>query len=164
MQSIKCAIELCLKKQSTYPNQKYFIAQGCIVLCREYSQCFITTITFKNCTFKYCSPVTYIIVGDVQLLSRVQLFCDLMDYSPPGFSVHGISQARMLEWVAISFSRASSCPEIKLNISCIAGRFLTVSHQENPNLYNIVHQLHFNIYTLLLKNKNTSINISMDLI
>ena len=31
--------------------------------------------------------------------------CDLMDYSPPGSSVHGISQARILEWVAISFSR-----------------------------------------------------------
>ena len=29
--------------------------------------------------------------------------CDPMDYSPPGFSVHGISQARILEWVAISF-------------------------------------------------------------
>ena len=31
--------------------------------------------------------------------------CDPMDYSPPGPSVHGISQARILEWVAISFSR-----------------------------------------------------------
>ena len=30
--------------------------------------------------------------------------CDSMDYSPPGSSVHGILQARMLEWVAISFS------------------------------------------------------------
>ena len=34
--------------------------------------------------------------------------CDPMDCSPPGFSVHGISQARILEWVAISFSRGSS--------------------------------------------------------
>ena len=31
--------------------------------------------------------------------------CDLMDSCPPGSSVHGISQARILEWVAISFSR-----------------------------------------------------------
>ena len=37
-------------------------------------------------------------------------FCDLMDCSPPGFSVHGISQARILEWVAISFSRGSLNP------------------------------------------------------
>ena len=34
--------------------------------------------------------------------------CDLMDYSPPVSSIHGISQARVLEWVAISFSRGSS--------------------------------------------------------
>ena len=39
---------------------------------------------------------------------HVQLFCDPMDYSPPGFSVHGISQAGILEWVAISSSRLSS--------------------------------------------------------
>ena len=35
-------------------------------------------------------------------------FCDLMDCSPPSSSVHRISQARTLEWVAISFSRGSS--------------------------------------------------------
>ena len=34
--------------------------------------------------------------------------CDPMDYSPPCFSVHGIFQARILKWVAISFSRESS--------------------------------------------------------
>ena len=42
--------------------------------------------------------------------SRVQLFCDPMAHSPQSFSVHGISQARILEWVAISFSRGSSRP------------------------------------------------------
>ena len=36
--------------------------------------------------------------------------CDFMDCSPPGFSVPGIFQARILEWVAISYSRASSWP------------------------------------------------------
>ena len=43
----------------------------------------------------------------VQSLRRV---CDLMDQSPAGSSVHGISQARILEWVAIPFSRRSSQP------------------------------------------------------
>ena len=38
------------------------------------------------------------------------ILCDPMDCSPPGSSVHGISQARVLEWVAISFSRGSSLP------------------------------------------------------
>ena len=36
--------------------------------------------------------------------------CDFMDCSPPGFSVPEILQARILEWVAISYSRASSWP------------------------------------------------------
>ena len=42
------------------------------------------------------------------LLSHVGLFCDPVDCNPPGSSVHGISQARILEWVAISFSRGPS--------------------------------------------------------
>ena len=41
------------------------------------------------------------------------ILCDPMDCSPPGPSVHGISQARRLEWVAISFSRGSSQPGIE---------------------------------------------------
>ena len=58
-----------------------------------------------------------------QLFSCVQL-CDLMDCSLPGFSVHGIFQAGILEWVAISFSRGSSRPRNRTHISCIAGQIL----------------------------------------
>ena len=43
-----------------------------------------------------------------QLLQSCLTLCDPMDCSPPGFSVHGISQARILKWVAISLSRGSS--------------------------------------------------------
>ena len=46
----------------------------------------------------------------VQSLSCVELFLDPMDCNPSGSSVHGISQARILEWVAVSFSRRSSQP------------------------------------------------------
>ena len=52
--------------------------------------------------------------------------CDSMDYSPPGSSVPGIFQARILEWVAIPFSRGSSCPRDQTQVSCIAGGFFTV--------------------------------------
>ena len=48
--------------------------------------------------------------------------CDPVDCSPPGSSVHGILQARILEWVAISFSRGSSRPRDRTQVSCIAGR------------------------------------------
>ena len=51
-------------------------------------------------------------------LSRVRLFCDPMDYSLPDSSVHGISQARILEWVAFSFSRQSSYLRDRTCISC----------------------------------------------
>ena len=46
-----------------------------------------------------------------------------MDNSPPGSSVHGILQARILEWVAISFSRGFLHPGIEPSISCI-GRWI----------------------------------------
>ena len=49
-----------------------------------------------------------------------------MDCSLPGSSVHGILQARILEWVAISFSRASSQPRVQTWVSCIAGRFFII--------------------------------------
>ena len=54
--------------------------------------------------------------------------CNPMDYSPPGSSVHGILQARILEWVAIPFSRGSSPPRDRtqcLMFSTLAGRFFT---------------------------------------
>ena len=57
--------------------------------------------------------------------------CNPMDCSPPGSPVRGISQARILEWVAISFSRGLPDPEIEPRspalqvVSCIAGRFFT---------------------------------------
>ena len=52
--------------------------------------------------------------------------CDPMDCSPPGSSVHGIFQARILEWVAISFSRGTSWPRDWTGFSRIVGRSFTV--------------------------------------
>ena len=52
-------------------------------------------------------------------------FCDPMD-SSMGSSVHGTLQARILEWVAISFSRGSSQPRDQTKVSCIARRFFTI--------------------------------------
>ena len=67
----------------------------------------------------------------VKSLSRVRLFA-IMDCSPPDFSVHGIFQARVLEWVAISFSRGSSQPRDWTPV-CIAGRrFILWATREAP--------------------------------
>ena len=51
--------------------------------------------------------------------------CDPMDCNLPGSSVHGILQARILEWVSMSFSRGSSWSKNRTRVSCIAGRFFT---------------------------------------
>ena len=52
--------------------------------------------------------------------------CDPMDCSVPGSSVHGICQARILEWVAISFSRGCSQSRDRTQVSRIVGRRFTV--------------------------------------
>ena len=51
--------------------------------------------------------------------------CEPMNYSPRDSSVHGILQARILEWVAIFFSRGSSQTRNQTHVSCIVGRFFT---------------------------------------
>ena len=54
--------------------------------------------------------------------------CNPMDCNPPGSTVHGVSQARLLEQVAISFFRGSSQPSYQTHffcVSCIAGKFFT---------------------------------------
>ena len=56
--------------------------------------------------------------------------CDPMDYTPPGSSVHGILQARTLEWVSISSSRGSSWPKDWTESPEVAGKFFTLSHRE----------------------------------
>ena len=63
----------------------------------------------------------------VQSLSHVWHFCNPMDCNPPGSSVHEISQARMLEWVSIFFSRS--------HIFFIAGGFFTNEPPGKPKLY-----------------------------
>ena len=56
--------------------------------------------------------------------------CNLMDYSPPGSSVHGILQARILEWVATPSSRGSSEPGIEprslISPALAGGFFITI--------------------------------------
>ena len=68
--------------------------------------------------------------GRVKLESYIALscttLCDPMDCSLPGSSVHGIFQARVLEWVAISFSRGSSRFRNRTQVSHIVGRCFTV--------------------------------------
>ena len=58
-----------------------------------------------------------------QSLSHGPTFCGPLDCSLPGSSVHGLLQVRILEWVAIPYSRESSLSRDHTHVSCIADRF-----------------------------------------
>ena len=75
------------------------------------------------CVFllEFSSLFQYVLVSQSCLT-----LCDPIDCSLPGSSVHGILQARILEWVAISFSRGSSQPRDQTQVSCILSRFFIV--------------------------------------
>ena len=62
-----------------------------------------------------------------------------MDYSLPGSSVHGISQAKILEWAAIFFSRGSSQPKDQTPISCIGRQILHQKTTWAQPVYIIFH-------------------------
>ena len=66
--------------------------------------------------------------------------CDPTDCSPPGSPVHGLLQARMLEWVAISFFKGYSWPRDRTHVSCTSGRFFTVcaTRETFPKLWVIM--------------------------
>ena len=89
-------------------------------------------VSFFKCKYHHCLLCAC-------LLSWVHLFGDPMDCSPPGSSVPGIFQARILNLVTISFSREFSQPRYQTRISCvscIAGRFFTC--WDIRSSYNII--------------------------
>ena len=67
---------------------------------------------------------------EVKVIQSCPTFWNPMDCSPPGSSVHEIFQARILEWVTLSFSRDLPDPEIKPRSPSIAGSLYCLSHSE----------------------------------
>ena len=81
----------------------------------------VTTVSDLGTTkWEFLSPESVLVAQSCLTL------CDPMDHSPPGSSGHRILQARTLEWVAISFSRASSQARDQTWVSHIAGRLFTI--------------------------------------
>ena len=72
----------------------------------------------------HIDSVSYSVVLITQ--SCLTWLCDPMDCSPPGSSVRGILQARILEQIAIPFSRGSSQPRDQIQVFWVAGRFFTI--------------------------------------
>jgi len=84
---------------------------------------------------------------------------DPIDYSPPGSSVHGILQAWILEWVAISFSKGSSQARDRTQVSCIAGRCFTI-YWGSPFSQLAHSKIDFLIYTVLVILTYTLISVT----
>ena len=81
-----------------------------------------------------CQPSSHVCVH-AQLLQLCPTLCNPTDRSPPGSSVHGILQVRMLEWLAMPSSRESSPPRDWTRVSCLsctAGGFFTTEPLGKP--------------------------------
>ena len=80
---------------------------------------------------------------NVLVAQSCPILCSPMDCSQPGFSVHGLLQARIPEWVAVSFSRGSAQPRDRTQVSHIAGGFFTAwATREATNSVNQVVNHH----------------------
>ena len=94
------------------------------------------------------------------LVAQCPTVCNPMDWNPLGSSVHGISQARILEWVAISSSRGSSQPRDWTCVSCIAGRFFTAGATRVAHVWANVKKKKKKVTAALNVYQNTYIFIS----
>ena len=136
---------------------KMCILPGCFI---QFLFCFVFTVVIYVCILKKSlySKYTYwhkyvicfkspgrrmrskceILWAMLLLFSRVWHFCNSMNCNSPDFSVHRTSQARILEWVVISSSEASSWPRDQTHVSCIAGGFFTTEPPGKPPIDHLL--------------------------
>ena len=102
-----------------------------------HERCSISLIILEiKITMRYLFMYTFVVI---QSLSHIRLLCDPMDCSPPGSSVHGIFQARILEWVPFHSRGDLSDTAIKLASPALAGRFFTTEPLHLPGFS--VHEI-----------------------
>ena len=97
----------------------------------------------KNCLINNCKEEWYWMLKSLnsrisEVTQSCPTLCNPMDYSLPGSYIHGIFQARVLEWVAISFSRGSPWPRDWIQVSRIAGKRFTIWATREVPLINMV--------------------------
>ena len=99
-------------------------------LCYTVGSSWLLLFLFLNQHGRPCMQVHMLL----QLLSRFSCvwLCSPLDCNPPGSSVHGILQARILEWVAMPSSRGPFPLRDRALVSCIVGRFFTTEAARKP--------------------------------
>ena len=93
------------------------VSLPCVSLVRTLAVGFRAHQANPECSY----PMSLTLVNS-EVAQSCPTLCNFVDCSPPDSSIHGILQARILEWVAISFSRGSSRPRDRTQVSHIAGR------------------------------------------
>ena len=110
----------------------FFSSAFLICLFRKYIQILTEAISnvFHFCFSLYTALFNFwrrkAIIVESGVVQSCPTLCDPVDCSPPGSSVHGIFQAVVLEWAAISFSRGSSWPRDQTQVSHIVDRCFTI--------------------------------------
>jgi len=107
---------------SISPSSEY---SGLISFMMDWIDFLVVQGTLKSLLQHHSLKASIIVLLLIRKERKVQsclTLCNHMDCSLPGSSVHGIFQARVLEWVAISFCRGSSWPRDRTQVSHIAGR------------------------------------------
>ena len=102
---------------SDHPFSYGCVVHVCLSFLLEYKFIKDKTVVLECSRPSYYSGIYYVKVKVGQLCATL---CDPMDYT-----VHGILQARILEWIAFPFSRGSSQPRDRTQVSSIEGRFFT---------------------------------------
>ena len=92
-----------------------------------------------------------------QLLRFCLTLCNPMDYSTLGSSIHGILQGRILDWVAISYSKGSSQPRDQTRVSCIVGRFFTTEPKGKLKESYTTEQLNTHIQIVVMEHNAVNI-------
>ena len=99
-----------------------FLTRPCSCPPKGYRYSFIFSTALRNWFYLRLPWFLQIKKSESEVAQPCLTLCDPMDCSLPGSSIHEIFQARVLEWVAISFSRGSSRPRDRTQVSCIAGK------------------------------------------
>ena len=124
-------------------------------------QCFVkqpqkSSTSFPLYSIHYMWPTMSSPCSSVLVSQSCLILCNPMDCSPPGSSVRGNFQARILEWAATPFSRGSSRPRYCIQVSCIADRFFTIWATREAHLQGGVIKFHV-LVGKISQNGNSSI-------
>ena len=109
------------------PPILWIIRNLTVLTCEAFLNCLYKSESVLFCCFIKIQALTYFyLLYESEVAQSCPTLCNPVDCNPPSSSIHGILQEGILEWVAISFSRGSSWPRDRTQVSRIAGRLFNL--------------------------------------